>query len=280
MAYKYSKGKRKFDDIQFEGDTNTEIDFEDDYIALEAGGNAILVVSGSQVGIGTSNPSALLTLNSVQPKLKFTEGGQNRAEIYINDSDNLKIINRTSNKHMVFEISDGGTLREGLRLRAISSVAGVSTPEVVINDGSESLMDFRVESDNNTHAIYVDGANDKIGIKESSPNSGFHVGTSFSHASRTITQNYTADADDHTIFVNASANSVVTLSLPTASGILGRQYIIKRIDSNLSANVTIDPNSSETIEGSATKVLSDQNSIVIQSDGSNWWIMAEFITPP
>ena len=73
MAYKYSKGKRKFDDIQFEGDTNTEIDFEDDYIALEAGGNAILVVSGSQVGIGTSNPSALLTLNSVQPKLKFLD---------------------------------------------------------------------------------------------------------------------------------------------------------------------------------------------------------------
>ena len=175
MTYKYSKGKRKFGDIEFEDDTNTEIDFEDDYIALEAGGNQILVVSGSQVGIGTSTPSALLTLNSVQPKLKFTEGGQNRAEIYINDSDNLKIINRTSNKHMVFEISDGGTLREGLRLRAISSVQGVSTPEVVINDGSESLMDFRVESDNNTHMIYVDGANNKVGIGASDPQAALDI---------------------------------------------------------------------------------------------------------
>lgn len=175
MTYKYSKGKRKFGDIEFEDDTNTEIDFEDDYIALEAGGNQILVVSGSQVGIGTSTPSALLTLNSVQPKLKFTEGGQNRAEIYINDSDNLKIINRTSNKHMVFEISDGGTLREGLRLRAISSVQGVQTPEVVINDGSESLMDFRVESDNNTHMIYVDGANNKVGIGASDPQAALDI---------------------------------------------------------------------------------------------------------
>ena len=93
------------------------------------------MVSGSQVGIGTTTPSALLTLNSVQPKLRFTEGGQNRAEIYINDSDNLKIINRTSNKHMVFEISDGGTLREGLRLRAISSVQGVSTPSSATDFG-------------------------------------------------------------------------------------------------------------------------------------------------
>ena len=175
MTYKYSKGTREFDDIKYEGDSNTEIDFENDYIALEADGNAILVVSGSQVGIGTTTPSALLTLNSVQPKLRFTEGGQNRAEIYINDSDNLKIINRASNKHMVFEISDGGTLREGLRLRAISSIQGVTTPEVVVNDGSTSLMDFRVESDNNTHMIYVDGANNKVGIGAGDPQAALDI---------------------------------------------------------------------------------------------------------
>ena len=169
MAYKYSKGSVKIGDLQFEDDTNTEIDFENDYIALEAGGNAILVVSGSQVGIGTNQPDALLTLNSVQPKIKFKEGGQNRAEIFINDSDNFKIVNRASNKHLVFEISDGGTLREGLRLRATSNIQGSTSPEVVINDGSTSLMDFRVESDNNTHMIYVDGANDKVGINTKDP---------------------------------------------------------------------------------------------------------------
>ena len=175
MTYKYSQGRRKFGDIEYEGDTNTEIDFEDDYIALEADGNAILVVSGSQVGIGTTTPSALLTLNSTQPKLKFTEGGQNRAEIFINDSDNLKFVNRCSNKHMVFEISDAGTLREGLRLRAVSNIQGSSGPEVVINDGSTSLMDFRVESDNNTHMIYVDGANDKVGINSRDPQTALDI---------------------------------------------------------------------------------------------------------
>ncbi len=127
------------------------------------------------VGIGTDSPDALLSLDGVQPKIKFTESGQNRAEIFINDSDNLKIVNRASNKHMVFEISDAGTLREGIRLRAVSNIQGSSGPEVVINDGSTSLMDFRVESDNSTHMIYVDGANDKVGINNKDPQTALDV---------------------------------------------------------------------------------------------------------
>ena len=171
MSYKFSLGERTFDDITAEVDAqaNTKIDFEEDYIGLVTSGSSTLVVSGSMVGIGTDSPGALLSLDGIQPKIKFTESGQNRAEIFINDSDNLKIVNRASNKHMVFEISDGGTLREGLRLRATSNIQGSTAPEVVINDGSTSLMDFRVESDNSTHMIYVDGANDKVGINTKSP---------------------------------------------------------------------------------------------------------------
>ena len=90
MAYKYSSGPRKFDDITAEGDVqgNTKIDFEEDYIALMTSGSNVLVVSGSNVGIGTNNPDALLSLDGTEPKIKFTESGQNRAEIFINDSDN------------------------------------------------------------------------------------------------------------------------------------------------------------------------------------------------
>ena len=147
----------------------TFIDFEQDTITLRPSGSQILHAQHDAVGIGTTAPDALLTLNGLQPKIKFTESGQNRAEIFINDSDNLKIVNRASNKHMVFEISDAGTLREGLRLRAVSNIQGSTAPEVVVNDGSTSLMDFRVESDNNTHMIYVDGANDKVGIGTDNP---------------------------------------------------------------------------------------------------------------
>ena len=46
---------------------------------------------------------------------------------------------------------------------------------IVINDGSTSLMDFRVESDNNTHMIYVDGANDKVGINSRDPQTALDI---------------------------------------------------------------------------------------------------------
>jgi len=282
MTYKYSQGNRKFGDIEFEGDTNTEIDFEDDYIALEAAGNAVLVVSGSQVGIGTTTPTEALTINGVEGQssetmIKFTEDGNDRALIGINLANNILIENLFSNKHIVFKASDAGVSKEGLRLDG-------AVPEVVVNQNGASgqnntLVDFRVESDNNTHMLYVDGANDRVAIDTSTPNSGLHVNTSVAFAGKVISQNYTATASDHMIFVNAGQSSV-TLSLPTAVGIAGRQYIIKRVDGNGQNQVTVDPNGSQTIEGAVTKSIENQNSIVIVSDNSNWWIVSEFITPP
>ena len=277
MTYKYSQGNRKFGDIEFEGDTNTEIDFEDDYIALEAAGNAVLVVSGSQVGIGTTTPTETLTINGVEGQnnetfIKFTEDGSDRALIGVNLANNILIENLFSNKHIVFKASDAGVSREGLRLDG-------AVPEVVVNQTSDSLVNFRVESDKNTHMLYVDGGNDRVAINTSTPNSGFHVNTSVAFAGKAITQNYTANARDYMIFVNAGQSSI-TLSLPTAVGIAGRQYIIKRVDGNGQNQVTVDPNGSQTIEGAVTKSIENQNSIVIVSDNSNWWIVSEFITPP
>ena len=78
MAYLYSTGSRGMGDIEFEGDPDqTQIDFEDDFIALKTGGNQVLVVSGSAVGIGTSAPSTseILTLNAADPTILFSEGG-------------------------------------------------------------------------------------------------------------------------------------------------------------------------------------------------------------
>ena len=40
---------------------------------------------------------------------------------------------------------------------------------VVVNDGSYSSFDFRVESNNSTHMLFVDSGNDRVGINESSP---------------------------------------------------------------------------------------------------------------
>jgi hypothetical protein len=273
MAYLYSTGSRGLGDIEFEGDPDeTQIDFEDDFIALKTGGNQVLVVSGSAVGIGTNSPDELLTLNATQPTIQFQEGESDRAKIGINDSDNVVIHQQTSNKHIVFKVNDGGVTREGLRING-------AVPEVVVNEGSESLVDFRVESNNSTHMLFVDGGANTVGVGTSSPGSALHVNASFATAISGKTSDYTLTGGDHTILVDCSSGNV-TLTLPTAVGCAGRMYIIKRIDASANA-ANINSDGSEEIEGSTSPAsVFPMSSIVIQSDDSGWWKVAEYILPP
>jgi hypothetical protein len=164
MAYKYSVGGRKFNDITAETDSDgdTKIDFEEDYISFQTNGADVLVVSGSNVGIGTTTPSDTLTIEDDQPCIQFKELNSSRAKIFINNSDNLVIQQQTTNKHIVFKVLDQGVVREGIRLNG-------TVPEVVVNEQSDSLVDFRVESNDNTHMLYVDGGENKIGINTDQP---------------------------------------------------------------------------------------------------------------
>jgi hypothetical protein len=74
--------------------------------------------------------------------------------------------------------------------------------------------------------------------------------------------------------VDASAGSV-TINLPTASGIDGRVYTIIRTDVAGSTNtVTIDANSTETIDGGLIHYLWPAESILLQSNGTNWFSRA------
>ena len=79
-----------------------------------------------------------------------------------NSSNNILIQNNTSNKHIVFKTNDNGNIKEAFRMDG-------AIPEVVVNQGSDSLIDFRVESNNNTHMIFSDGATDRVGINTDTP---------------------------------------------------------------------------------------------------------------
>ncbi|MAH50858.1 hypothetical protein CMI37_33890 [Candidatus Pacearchaeota archaeon] len=93
------------------------------------------------------------------------------------------------------------------------------------------------------------------------------------------TSDYTLTGGDHTILVDCSSGNV-TLTLPTAVGCAGRMYVIKRIDAtNNAANINSD--GSEEIEGSTNPAsVTAMSSIMIQSDNSGWWKIAEYILPP
>jgi len=77
---------------------------------------------------------------------------------------------------------------------------------------------------------------------------------------------------DYTVLVDATSGAI-TVNLPSASTAGEVVLNIKKIDAT-SNNVTIDPASTETIDGVATYVLKKQwNSVSLQCNGVSWFIL-------
>ena len=97
------------------------------------------------------------------------------------------------------------------------------------------------------------------------------VGGSNTYKVVSKTATYTA-ASESVILVDASSGAV-TINLPAASGLSGREYTVKKIDSSTNI-VTVDANGGETIDGVLTKLLYTENeSVAIICDGTNWEIL-------
>ena len=100
-----------------------------------------------------------------------------------------------------------------------------------------------------------------------SPNSTLHNNGSFAGAYRAITALRTLDATDY--FINCTANTF-TVTLPTAVGITGREYIIKNTGTGI---ITIDTTSSQTIDWATTREIITMESVTVVSTGANWIII-------
>ena len=126
MSYKYTTGSVRRGDIYFEDDRAGEptyIDFGQDTITLRPSGSQILHATADAVGIGTTSPDEILTINGAESNsdetfIHFQEGGSDRAKVGINTSNNLIFHNQYTNKHIVFKVNDAGVTREGLRILA------------------------------------------------------------------------------------------------------------------------------------------------------------------
>ncbi len=92
------------------------------------------------------------------------------------------------------------------------------------------------------------------------------------NAIATKTTTYSITTADYTINCDATGGAF-TVTLPTAVGITGQLFVIRKVDSTFSA-ITIATTSSQTIDGVTTRTLSTQyDSMTVQSNGSNWVIL-------
>ena len=185
------------------------------------------------------------------------------------------------NKHIVFKVNDQGVVREGLRLDG-------AVPEVVVNQTSDSLVDFRVESDNNAHMLYVQGSTDRVGINTNAPShplsvighvsaslgitgSSFHGNTEGLHYPiKTVAGAYSVTLLDYTILVNTASGNI-TVTLPAASAAKRKIYNIKKVDSS---NTLTIATGGGTIDGAVSKTLTTlHESLSLHSNGTDWFII-------
>jgi len=115
-----------------------------------------------------------------------------------------------------------------------------------------------------------------IGIGKSAPKSILDVNGAIATPIVTKTSAYTITEADSTILVDATS-AAFTVTLPTAVGIAGRTYTIKKIDSSIN-NVTLDANGTQTIDGSLSYTLLGQwKAVQVQSDGANWVVIGKIL---
>jgi len=200
----------------------------------------------------------------------FVSNGSTIDSLYDATSGDIKLI-ATSFAHLFVDDNTGAF--------------DVKTSEIMVGDTITEHKYYGTDASGaDSFWVYDDG--DTTRFDSDNPikigHSSLVVGTSgdislngsVSFAVKSVTANYTATASDRVILCDATSNSM-TVSLPSASGITGRVYTIKKVDSSANT-VTIDPNGTETIDGSSTYSLSSQwDFVTIVSDGSNWVIIAK-----
>jgi len=139
-------------------ETGANADFR---VESDSNSNMLFVNAGTnRVGIGESNPDNTLHVNS---------GAENTA--FKLQSTDLEVA-------MQFQDSTGASYIKGrgdLRFEVgAADVVQMLSGETVVNNSSNDY-DFRVESNDNTHALFVDAGNNRVGILNSSPSYEFDV---------------------------------------------------------------------------------------------------------
>jgi hypothetical protein len=125
-----------------------------------------------------SSPNLVLYRNSSSP----ADGDQLGYMHFKGRNDNSQDVTYAKLLVHTDDVSDGEedgdlflqVMTAGTLQNYVSMLAVENQPEVVINDGSID-MDFRVESNGLTHALFVDGGNNRVGIGTASPDMLFEV---------------------------------------------------------------------------------------------------------
>ena len=153
---------------------------------------------------------------------------------------------------------------------------------IVLSDGNEVDVGEISQRSDDKGNVYISGKDWQIIVSDTAPidpvidqlwcDTSSDILYGYGNRISTKTGNYTITSEDYTILCDATSGAII-VSLLAASNVSGHIYNIKKIDAG-GNSVTIATNGSDTIDGSATAVITVPFvSIAIQSNGTNWYIL-------
>lgn len=139
----------------------SSLDVDDGTLYVDAPNN--------RVGVGTAVPGSDLHVRATAAEVRVGSDASSACTLSLQQSDAtstslqvgtggaFNITNNLNNANIVFKCKDGGVSREAIKIDA-------SEMAVVVNDGHDPAVDFRVEGDANTHLLFVDSSAESVHI--------------------------------------------------------------------------------------------------------------------
>ena len=204
------------------------------------------ITSAGRIGIGTTAPDATLEVNSGSGDTNsIFKSTDNNCLIIISDNDSSSTIavdNDGSGGALKFNTGGDGSYSgnsEAMRITSAGSVGiGTSSPTATLSvDGSAIFnesgadVDFRVESDTDTSAFYLNGGDSKVRIGSGSGNGKLNINgdgfsTSFSNP-HLILRNGNNTTGDKTLIYSQVTSSGGAAFNPVAFGGLNTQHTLR-----------------------------------------------------
>ena len=167
----------------------------------------------------------------------------------------------TQDSYMTFNVSDEGTLTEALKL--------TSSQNTLIP--ASAYLNWST-----TEGTSGYGFRDNSGVLEYKDSGGVWTPMGVPDGQgymEVVSKNSTYTAADEIVIMCDASGGAFSINLPPVSGLSGRYYHIKKVDSSSNA-VTIDADGTETIDGELTQPLITQyNSAQVICSGTSWHIL-------
>jgi hypothetical protein len=158
------------------------------------------------------------------------------------------------------------TTADETKLDGIEALAEVNDPT--------TLLDADIGVNVQAHSAILDGTTASFTTADETKLDGIQTNVSGSTVLVTATS-YTATSTDSVVFADDdTAAAIITVTLPSAISV-GDSFSldIKKLGST--ADIIIDGNGSETIDGDLTLTVTDKNQTIrLISDGSNWKVLS------